>query len=408
MLIKPEVEMSIFDDGNTAKSYLISLNGRNWRVSRKVYLILEALMSPKKNEEEVAAGILAENRITVSPSEVQQVKDFARKNGLAVGTETESKRPKSNAYLWGRITFFPQSLVSRIHCFVWLFRPGLMLPLLSVCMAWLIYMLLTNSAQTVSDQFHSMSITDVIGAYLVIFAIGLIHEMGHASALMRCGQKPGRIGAGVYFIMPVFFSDVTCAWKLKRFERVSVDIGGIYLQLVAMLIVYVINGLTFHSVVVEVAILLSSLEILGNLNPFIRLDGYWILADLLGVPNTKRAMLQLITWPFQKPQMRSSEISTMSCNKKIILIIYLILCIVFCVYFGRMLIITSVLSFQTLSEDLSYLASSGPIWSQLTIMDIYGFISSRFSSYIVVVFVVRSIIAPLWKLVRQPNSRKGE
>ena len=45
------------------------------------------------------------------------------------------------------------------------------------------------------------------------------------------GALPDRIGIGIYVIYPALFSDVTAAWRLSRGQRVLVDLGGSYFQL---------------------------------------------------------------------------------------------------------------------------------------------------------------------------------
>lgn len=70
---------------------------------------------------------------------------------------------------------------------------------------------------------------------LLLFLISLIvHEFGHATACARFGAAPSSIGFAVYLIYPVLFSDVGTAWKLRRWQRVVVDLGGIYFQIWTM------------------------------------------------------------------------------------------------------------------------------------------------------------------------------
>ena len=50
----------------------------------------------------------------------------------------------------------------------------------------------------------------------------LVHELGHASACARYGANPRDVGFTIYLIYPAFYSDVTSAWQLKRWQRVIV------------------------------------------------------------------------------------------------------------------------------------------------------------------------------------------
>jgi len=118
------------------------------------------------------------------------------------------------------------------------------------------------------------------------FAIGLalmfIHELGHASACLRYGAPVGDIGCALYLIYPAFFCDVTGTWALARRERVMVDLGGLYFQLVATALVAVLWHMTGLDMLAS-AVRISTATMVLNLLPLGRLDGYWVLSDILGV-----------------------------------------------------------------------------------------------------------------------------
>lgn len=128
----------------------------------------------------------------------------------------------------------------------------------------------------------------------------LLHELGHAAATARWGQKPAEIGIGLYLIFPVLFSNVTSAWALTLRQRIVVNLGGIYLQglAIACLVPFQIHG---NDPVLALVIVLNLFSILVNLNPFFRFDGYWIYSDLFGIPNLRErsrswAMQQCARW----------------------------------------------------------------------------------------------------------------
>ena len=113
---------------------------------------------------------------------------------------------------------------------------------------------------------------------------GLFHECGHAAACAYSGSRPGKIGVGIYLVMPAFYTDVTSAYQLDRTGRLRTDLGGLYFNSIVVL------GLAASYAAVPapallVAILLVNLEMLQQLLPIVRLDGYFILSDLIGVPD---------------------------------------------------------------------------------------------------------------------------
>jgi putative peptide zinc metalloprotease protein len=112
----------------------------------------------------------------------------------------------------------------------------------------------------------------------------LFHEFGHASACRYGGGKPGVIGFGLYLIFPSLYTDVTDVYRLSRAARLRVDLGGVYFNAVFILMLaggYAVTG----NPVFLAAVFLDNFQILQQLFPLVRMDGYFILGDLAGVPD---------------------------------------------------------------------------------------------------------------------------
>jgi putative peptide zinc metalloprotease protein len=125
---------------------------------------------------------------------------------------------------------------------------------------------------------------------LLLMVLGLVvvatafHEIGHATALRYGGGEPGVMGAGVYIVWPAFYTDVTNAYRLDRPGRLRTDLGGVYFNAIFILVIvgaYVLTG--FEPLLVLV--LVQHMQIVQQMLPFLRLDGYYILSDLTGVPD---------------------------------------------------------------------------------------------------------------------------
>jgi putative peptide zinc metalloprotease protein len=112
----------------------------------------------------------------------------------------------------------------------------------------------------------------------------LFHECGHAAACRYGGARPGRIGAGLYLVWPSFFTNVTDAYRLSRAGRLRTDLGGLYFNLIFMLVLAGCYAATSAEILLLV-IAVTHLEMLEQLLPFVRFDGYFILSDLVGVPD---------------------------------------------------------------------------------------------------------------------------
>ncbi len=134
----------------------------------------------------------------------------------------------------------------------------------------------------------------IFGALYV--GLKVVHEMGHALAYKSmCEQEdlepgPIRMGISIFAFTPFPFTDVTGAWRLRSVaRRVMIGAGGIYFE------TWIIAGLTLiwaqtqagmlQTIILQVAVVAGILALLFNLNPAIKLDGYYMLTDYLRRPN---------------------------------------------------------------------------------------------------------------------------
>lgn len=101
---------------------------------------------------------------------------------------------------------------------------------------------------------------------------------------MHYNMKPGDIGFAFYFTYPCFYADVSEVWHLKRTQRAVVDIGGVFFQFVFYTLTCLI-GMIINNISLIMGSLLGIMFFMGTFNPFIKMDGYWMVSDLLGVPN---------------------------------------------------------------------------------------------------------------------------
>jgi putative peptide zinc metalloprotease protein len=118
----------------------------------------------------------------------------------------------------------------------------------------------------------------------VIVCSAGFHELGHAAALRYGGGQVRGMGAGMYMVYPAFYTDVSDNYRLPRWARVRTDLGGFYFNMILSLGIFGLFLLTNQEALLLVVTLIN-FEILHQLLPFLRLDGYWALADLTGIPD---------------------------------------------------------------------------------------------------------------------------
>jgi putative peptide zinc metalloprotease protein len=89
---------------------------------------------------------------------------------------------------------------------------------------------------------------------------------------------------GIYLVFPAFYTDVTDGYRLGRWGRVRTDLGGVWFHALFALGVITAYALAPHPALLLVVILID-IDVVRQFMPFVRLDGYWVLADLTGVPD---------------------------------------------------------------------------------------------------------------------------
>jgi putative peptide zinc metalloprotease protein len=151
----------------------------------------------------------------------------------------------------------------------------------------------------------------------VLLLLGLVvlsaafHECGHATACRYGGARPGAMGAGIYIVWPAFYTDVTDAYRLGKAGRLRTDLGGVYFNVIFILATAGAYALTGFEPLLLV-IPLQHLEILHQFLPFLRLDGYYIVSDLTGVPDMfariKPTLASLLPW--RETDERVAELKT--------------------------------------------------------------------------------------------------
>jgi len=128
----------------------------------------------------------------------------------------------------------------------------------------------------------------------------LVHEFGHATAVKKFGGEVHAMGVTLLVFTPIPYVDATAAWALReRWKRVMVGLAGMIPELfVAGLaaIVWANTGPGVLNAVCYNAMIVASVStIIFNINPLLRFDGYYILADLTDSPNLQpRSMRQLL------------------------------------------------------------------------------------------------------------------
>ena len=118
----------------------------------------------------------------------------------------------------------------------------------------------------------------------------ILHESFHALACKKFGGNVVCAGVMLLFFAPVAYTDVTSSWRFRcKWQRIATAAAGMYAELFVAALAIVLWARTdeglVHCLAYDVALMASVGTLVFNANPLMRFDGYFILADLVGVPN---------------------------------------------------------------------------------------------------------------------------
>lgn len=277
------------ETGFKDRQWLIQRDNQFIQLTELLYRVLEQA-NGERTLEEIAARVTESTDWMVSADNVQQVIRaklipmglIAPADGMVVSRGEDQVRSPLALNMRTRV-IGPRIIDPITTVLQVLHAPLVLIPvliLIAFAHGWLYLM------HGVTRSFLEVIYTP--GLLIVVLAIMLMssvfHEFGHASALRYGGGSVRGMGVGLYLVYPAFYTDTTDSYRLGRWARVRVDLGGFYFHLIfalGVMAVYLVSGREFLLFVV----LLINLEIIYQCLPFVRFDGYWTLADLTGIPD---------------------------------------------------------------------------------------------------------------------------
>jgi putative peptide zinc metalloprotease protein len=135
-----------------------------------------------------------------------------------------------------------------------------------------------------------LSTKNLIILWVVFIIIKALHELGHAYAINILGGQVPEIGIMLLVFMPVPYVDVSSSLAFgQKWKRILVGAAGmlveIFIASIALFIWLLLSPGIIRSLCYNVIFVSSISTVLFNANPLLRYDGYYILSDLLEIPN---------------------------------------------------------------------------------------------------------------------------
>jgi CRP-like cAMP-binding protein/Zn-dependent protease len=152
-----------------------------------------------------------------------------------------------------------------------------------------------------SSGRYSLGSSSAPAESLILLGLGFVltffHELGHAVTITHFGRRVKSAGFMIYFGSPAFFVEASDSLMLDRRERILQSFGGPFAELVlagaSTLLLELMPDASFSGLLYRFA-LINYFVIFLNLIPLLELDGYWILTDLIQVPDLRPRSLEFL------------------------------------------------------------------------------------------------------------------
>lgn len=286
-------------------------DGQVVQLTPLLYSVLCAV-DGSRTEAEIAAAVSSRvGRAVVAEDVDTLIERRLRPLGLlkrADGSEPAVRKANPLLALRFRLVVSNPQRTRRLTApFAVLFHPAVVVAV-TACFAAVVYWVLFRKglASAASEAFARPVML------LAVFAVTVVsagfHEFGHAAGLRRGGGVPRAMGVGLYMVWPAFYTDVTDSYRLGRGSRLRTDLGGLYFNALLALVTFGIWLLVRWDGLLLV-IATQVLQMIRQLPPLLRFDGYHILADLTGVPDLYHRIGPTLAglWPtrWRTPQTRA-------------------------------------------------------------------------------------------------------
>ena len=155
------------------------------------------------------------------------------------------------------------------------------------------------------NSINFLSPSNLLLLWLTIIVIKTLHEFGHATTCRHFGGEVHEMGACFICFTPVGYVDASDAWMMsQRRHKIYVALGGIYIEFIIASIaahvwLYAPPGLV-QSIAFNAMITASINTVFFNMNPLMKFDGYYVVSDLMEVPNLRTKALAYASLKLQR------------------------------------------------------------------------------------------------------------
>ncbi len=142
-------------------------------------------------------------------------------------------------------------------------------------------------------NFKEKTALDLAAFWVLFLIMGFFHESAHGLTCKHYGGEVHSMGLQLLYLTPAFFVDVTETWiSGTKPQRIATILAGIWVETMACGIATLIwwntpAGDWMHDFAYKIMLITGVAVIVVNLNPLIKLDGYYAFTEILGIADLK-------------------------------------------------------------------------------------------------------------------------
>lgn len=201
----------------------------------------------------------------------------------------------------------PERILNRLlPWFGWLFTPAALVGVLCLALSALMLVLLQfkkfQAKLPTFEQFFAAENWIWLGITMAV--VKIIHEFGHGLSCKKFGGECHEMGLMLLVFTPCLYCNVSDSWMLpNKWQRVFIGAAGMYVELILASIatfVWWYSAPGFVNYLALAVIFICSVStVVFNGNPLLRFDGYYILMDILEIPNLRQKSTEVLKRWFQ-------------------------------------------------------------------------------------------------------------
>src|SRR6476659_3363132 len=190
----------------------------------------------------------------------------------------------------------PERFFNFIYPFVrWFFSVPAMIACISIglCALSLIIVQFDVFHSRLPDFHYFFRAQNWLWLALTLCVTKVLHEFGHGLSCKHFGGECHEIGIMFLVMTPCLYCNVSDSWMLpNRWHRAAIGAAGMYVELVLASIATFIWWFSepgpLNYICLNVMFVSSVSTVMFNANPLLRYDGYYILSDILEIPNLRQ------------------------------------------------------------------------------------------------------------------------